>query len=142
MSQLTAPYGYTPVDNGIFGGTFIIFGVIGSFVFGVILDKTAKFKMILNVICFGSLACICVAFFTLPSGNVPLFTVNLAFIGAFCIPVIPVSYGFAVELTFPVTEAMSNGMMVMFSQIAGTLLVIYLTLKSYIGTCCVLGYWH
>jgi hypothetical protein len=31
------------------------------------------------------------------------------------IPIIPISYGFAVELTYPISEAMSNGMMILVS---------------------------
>lgn len=44
-----------------------------------------------------------------------LFSINLAFIGFFVIPIIPSSYAFAVELTYPVPESMSNGMMILVS---------------------------
>jgi len=55
------------------------------------------------------------AMFILPLGNVPLFALNLMIVGVSVIPIIPVSYGFAVELTYPLSEAMSNGMMIMVS---------------------------
>jgi hypothetical protein len=46
------------------------------------------------------------------------------FIGISLIPIIPVAYSFSVELTYPISEAMSNGMMIMVSQLFGTFLVI------------------
>ena len=43
VAGITKPYGYSPSDNAIFGATFILCGVIGSFVFGTIIDKTTKY---------------------------------------------------------------------------------------------------
>lgn len=123
MSQLTAPYGYSSGDNALFGGIFILTGVVGSFVYGVILDRSAKYKLILILISISSVCSIMLTMVTLPMGSVPIFSLNLMFVGISVIPVIPVSYSFAVELTYPVPEAMSNGMMIMASQIYGTLLV-------------------
>ncbi len=59
---------------------------------------------------------------TLPLEIGWIFSFNLAFIGFSVIPIIPISYGFAVELTFPVPEAVSNGMMILPSQIFGALM--------------------
>jgi MFS family permease len=115
VATVTAPFHYTALDNSIFGATFIFFGVVGSFVFGILLDKYAKYKLILNIISIAACGFIALAFWTLQSGSVPLFAINLAFIGFFVIPIIPCSYAFAVELTYPVPESMSNGMMIMVS---------------------------
>lgn len=60
----------------------------------------------------GAIILILLGLVTLPF-NKWVFTLNLALIGFTVIPIIPISYGFAVELTFPVPEAMSNGMMIL-----------------------------
>jgi len=39
LSQMTEPYGYSDIDNSIFGSVFLISGVISSFAIGVMLDK-------------------------------------------------------------------------------------------------------
>jgi hypothetical protein len=92
-------------------------------VFGSILDKTAKFKKILLILCICSLFGMAASFFTLPSQNVPIFSVNLLILGASVIPVVTVCYSFSVELTYPISEAMSNGMMIMVSLSYATALV-------------------
>jgi MFS family permease len=94
---------------------FILSGVVGSFIYGIILDKYNKYKLVLCILCFSSIGAITMAMFILPLGNVPLFALNLMIVGVSVIPIIPVSYGFAVELTYPLSEAMSNGMMIMVS---------------------------
>lgn len=58
--------------------------------------------------------------------------VNIGILGVFVLPMIPIGYSFSVELTYPVSEAMSNGFMVFISQIIGSVLVIVATkLASY-----------
>ena len=115
VSQLTAPFGYSSTDNALFGAIFIFTGVIGSFIYGMILDRTAKYKLMLTIISISAVISISLTMITLPTGNVPLFSLNLLLAGVSIIPVIPVSYSFAVELTYPISEAMSNGMMIMSS---------------------------
>jgi MFS family permease len=121
VAAVTGPYGYDGVDNAIFGAIFIFFGVVGSFTLGVILDKTAKYKLMINGTSTSAVALVLLGLVTLPSG-VALFSLNLALIGFAVIPIIPIAYGFAVELTFPIPEAMSNGMMILPSQIFGALM--------------------
>lgn len=123
VAAVTRPYNYTGVDNAIFGVVFIFCGVFGSFVLSVLLDKTQKYKLMITTISIAACIFISLSFFTLPSGSVLLFSLNLAFIGFSVIPIIPISYSFAVELTFPTPEAMSNGMMILPSQIYGATLV-------------------
>ena len=59
--------------------------------------------------------------YTLPSGEMYLIIPNISLLGFFVLPIFSISYTFAVELTYPISEAMSNGIMVFTSQIMGTL---------------------
>ena len=40
INNLVEPFGYTSADSSIFGATFILFGLGGSFVCSLMLDKT------------------------------------------------------------------------------------------------------
>lgn len=125
VSSITSPYGYTSIDNAIFGAVFIFSGVLGSFVIGILLDKYQKFKLTFNLLCITACIFIATNFYTLPSKSVPLLAVNLSIVGFSVIPIIPVSYAFAVELTYPVPESVSNGMIILPSQLFGTIVVRY-----------------
>jgi len=40
INELMAPYGYSTGDTSVAGGVFILAGIFGSFVIGIVLDKT------------------------------------------------------------------------------------------------------
>ena len=111
VSSMTFPYGYTPVDNALIGGVFIISGVFGTIVISILLDRYQKFKDSMISIAIISTLSLVLAQYTLPSRNVAFFTANTAIIGLSSIPVGPIGNALAVEITYPVPEAMSNGMM-------------------------------
>ena len=52
--------------------------------------------------------------------NSTALTILLGLLGAAVIPTGSVCFAFAVELTYPISEAVSNGMMVMVSRVIGT----------------------
>lgn len=127
INNLVDPFGYTPVDSSIFGATLIFFGLIGSAGASFYLDKTQKYLQMLRISVFGTFISSLCILFTLPTQSTVLLSINIAILGLFLIPIIPISYSFSVELTHPVSEAMSNGVMVFFSQLVGTIITIVAT---------------
>jgi len=69
----------------------------------------------LKVVLFGSLIGNIAMFFTLPSKTMYAIIPNVAFLGFFLLPILPLGYSFGSEITYPTSEAMSNGIMCMFS---------------------------
>lgn len=124
INSLTKPFDYTIQNNSLFGAIFIISGILGSIVSGVFLDKTHKFKLVMISVSIAAVLLMTTVLFTLPSKNVPLFSINLALLGFFAIPLTPIAFGFCVELTFPTPEAVSNGMMLLPSKVYGSLLAL------------------
>lgn len=45
VSVVTEKFGYSSTDNSIFGVAFIISGITGSIVHGILLDKYSKYKL-------------------------------------------------------------------------------------------------
>lgn len=124
ISALTRPYGYTVTDTAWFGSLFVIGGIIGSFSAGYLLDRYRKFRFSIILIAVVSIGLYLLAFWSLPSGNAYFFALNLGVIGFFAVPILPISYTFAVELTYPTPEPVSNGMMLLPTKIFGALLAV------------------
>jgi nitrate/nitrite transporter NarK len=127
INTMVSPYGYTGSDSGIFGACFILCGLVGSFMQGALLDKYGKYLLLLKGICFGVFFFFLGFFYTLQdkgegNWNMILLTINVSVIGFLLLPIIPLGYGFSIELTYPVSEAMSNGVLMLWSQMAGSLL--------------------
>ena len=67
------------------------------------------------MVCFTTLFLFSFSFLTLPTGNIYLVLVNISLVGFFLLPIIPLGFGFSIEVTYPVSEAMSNGVLMLFS---------------------------
>ena len=119
INTLVSPYGFTSGDTSVFGATCIVSGLVGSFIIASLLDKYKKFLLTIRLLCLGSLLATSLVNYTLPSRNMWLLEANIAVVGFFVLPIFPVGYSFSVELTYPVSEAMSNGGMMLFSQLLG-----------------------
>ena len=132
INNLASAYGFTSVDASIFGAAFIISGLIGSFIISSFLDKYKAYIKALRIVCFGSFFFGFLQRITFGLGPefFPLVVINIGCVGMFIIPIIPVCYAFSVELTYPVSEAMSNGCMMLISQllsVIGTVIATKLT---------------
>jgi len=117
LQPILKPFGYTTVEAGNFGAVTIVAGLIGSIVVGVYVDKTKRYKKstllcsILSTIAAGGLVGL------LPAGSGVLFGIVCGICGFFATPVFPLSFEFCAELSFPVAEAASGGLMVVMTQI-------------------------
>lgn len=124
INSLTKPFDYTIQNNSMFGALFIISGIVGSIASGIFLDKTHKFKLVMISVSIAAVLLMTTVLFTLPSKSVPLFSINLALLGFFAVPLTPIAFGFSVELTYPTPEAVSNGIMLLPSKVYGSLLAV------------------
>jgi len=121
INNLVSAYGFGSVDASIFGAVFIVSGLVGSFVISGFLDKYNAYIKTLRLVCFSSLFWGSCLRFTLPLGPEYMLyaAINIGIAGFSIIPIIPVAYSFSVELTYPVSEAMSNGSLMLASQLLG-----------------------
>ncbi len=112
--------GFELEDNVWFGGSCVVCGTIGSIVIGIVLDITQRYKLILQCVLWASNVLVLLSFVVFYYKNVFWATVFLGAYGVTIIPVIPLCFSFAVELTYPISEAVSNGMMLLVSRIYAT----------------------
>ena len=114
---LMEPYHYSTTDIAICGAGFVVAGMTGAFVIGVLLDRYPKYLLTLRLLVFCCFV-VCVPYFwTLPSGKMWMLLINNIFFGFFALPLIPVGSLFCIEISFPINEAMSLGWIIMWSQV-------------------------
>ena len=107
---LTAPLGFTDSDSSYFGAVFIIGGIIGSGVMGGFVEATKKYKTALWIISFVSILAPFLLMYCLTTGKVWVVCISALILGTE-LAVLPVGIDFGVELTFPITEAISTGLL-------------------------------
>lgn len=119
LEQLVHPAGYGAREAGHIGNIFIFGGVVTSALSGKILDTTHAYKTMLKIT-YG------LTFFTtlglvvsVRPDQLVVLCAAAALMGATCLPLLPVSLGTAAEVTFPVPEEASTGLMIFAGNTLG-----------------------
>lgn len=115
-----------PGDNGAVGWvgfTIVISGVFGSFVCGVILDRTHTYRLLSLILYLGSALCM-VAFAVVVRhyGLTTIFEVA-ALLGFFMTGLLPVGFEFAAEVSFPIPESVSSAVLNVIANLTGVIII-------------------
>ena len=123
---LANKFGYSDDSASLFGAVFIIGGIIGSGIFGGYVEVTRKYKA--AMIAIGAIAVVA------PLGLLSaLYTGEVwpvcaaAFVLGFDLAILPVGIDFGVEVTYPIAEPISTGLLMSFAQLFGIVMVISCT---------------
>jgi MFS family permease len=110
-----------PEASGIIGGMMIIGGILGAGILSTISDMTKKrviFLKLAMIIATPSTILLVVV------NDFNLIILSAFIFGFFLVSALPVSLIYASEITYPVSEETSNGIMMTLGQISGLLLLI------------------
>lgn len=122
ISSFTTTYKYDTQDISVICLIFSVAGILNSFFLGTLLDKYQCYRKALIGLCCTSILTLSLSALGLPTGNVAVEGGIMMFTGASLIPVVTVCFSFAAELSHPVPESYSIGIMISFAQIFGFLL--------------------
>ena len=113
VEVLIQPFGYNSQDSSLIGAILIAFGIVGATVFALIIERNKKYKFYITLsTIFGVFILV---------GNIIVLYLEMSFtyicilmslLGFFMVPVMPLSFELACELSFPVGEAIAAGMLV------------------------------
>ncbi len=118
------PRGFDATDAGIIGGLLLIGGIVGCIVMSALSDKFKKRKLLLIISII--IATVSLFIITPPITTDPVLLYLFSFLLGFGIlSAGPVALEFAVDLTKPVPEATSNGMLMMVGQIGGIIFILF-----------------
>jgi MFS family permease len=113
IESIVRPRGFTPVDAGLFGGVLLLGGILGAIVLPSMSDKYQKrLPFIFIGLCGAVVGLIGLAFGL--QGWV--LTASSFVLGFFLISCAPIGYQYAAELTYPVPEGTSNGLLTLAGQ--------------------------
>ena len=126
MGIVATQLGYSAANSSNFGAVFIVGGLVGSGVFGGIVEVKKNYKVVTCAISLLTAIFPIPLLFSLNSMNVIAVNICCFAVGFASISILPVGIDFGVELTHPVAESVSSGLLMS----AGNFLGIFLTLAS------------
>ena len=102
----------------------IIAGLIGAGFFGWYVEVTKLYKTSILICLVGFMSSIFMMGFVLFSENIVLNGIACFLMGFAAMPLLPLCFDLACEVTFPVGEAFTTGLLMMGGQIIGVIEVI------------------
>ncbi|MFW9781970.1 MAG: MFS transporter [Candidatus Heimdallarchaeota archaeon] len=123
VEGIVDPRGYDPTFAGILGGLMLLGGIIGCLIMSTLSDKYRKRKILLLI----SLIIATISMFVITFTVSDILLLVFGFLLGFGIlSAGPVGLEYAVDVTKPVPEASSNGMLMMIGQVGGILFILSL----------------
>ncbi len=120
-------------SNGILGVILLIGGMIGSVVIPALSDYFRKRKLFFLISSLGVFFCFLI-FAVTPSLNylralsAPISMVFAGLLGFFFMSVIPLGFQYAAELSYPVQEASSQGVLLLNGHLMGVLILLFMNI--------------
>ncbi|KAL4231241.1 Major facilitator superfamily domain-containing protein 7 [Mactra antiquata] len=131
LDQMLCPRGYTDTFAGICGAIMIAAGSVGAVFAGIYVDKTKRFEEVVKV-CW-CISCLFGVGFSQAAryrDHQVLVALSISLFGGFGFAIYPICMELAVEVTYPIAEATSAGLMVISGQVQG---IIYMLLMQFIA---------
>ncbi|XP_053406794.1 solute carrier family 49 member A3-like isoform X2 [Mercenaria mercenaria] len=131
LDQMLCPRGYTDTFAGLCGALMIGTGAVGAVFAGIYVDRTKRFEELVKVCwCFSCLFAVAFSQVARLHNQQILVALCSALFGGFGFAIYPICMELAVEVTYPVAEATSAGLMVISGQVQG---IIYMLLVQFIA---------
>jgi len=117
MQALIYPFGYTQIQAANLGVIMNVSSVVGCLLIGYYIEKTKRFRI--SIVISGFIALCAYGLFTgmLYLNNFVILAITVAILGFVIAPCGPLALEFGCELTFPVGEATSGGIILSVIQI-------------------------
>ncbi|MFX1388997.1 MAG: MFS transporter [Promethearchaeota archaeon] len=122
IELIVVPRGFDATDAGLLGGLMLVGGIVGCIIMSALSDKFRKRKMLIIVsVLMATISLFIITF----SWDIILLYVFSFFLGYGILSAGPVALEYAVDLTEPVPEASSNGMLMMIGQVGGIIFILF-----------------
>jgi MFS family permease len=122
IELIVAPRGFDPTEAGILGGLMLIGGIVGCVIMSALSDKYKKRKILLIISIL--IATISLSIITFSADPILLYLFSFL-LGYGILSAGPVALEYAVDLTEPVPEATSNGLLLMIGQVGGIIFILF-----------------
>ncbi len=121
IELIVVPRGLKAIEVGNLGGLLILGGIIGAVLMSTLADKLRKRALLIKI----SLLVAVTSFFVISFASTTVMLYIFGFLLGFgLLSVGPVLLEYAVDITVPVPEASSNGMLMVVGSISGILFIL------------------
>jgi MFS family permease len=128
IEEILSPRGFSSTQAGVTGGVMIVGGIVGALVLPALSDRSRKrVPFILAALVGASVALLGLTL----AGSYGLLLTSAFGLGFFLLSAGPIGFQYGAEITYPVPEGTSNGLLLLMGQISGIVFIVGMdSLKS------------
>jgi FLVCR family MFS transporter 7 len=119
VNQLVQKRGYSNDDAGTCGVVLILVGLVGAGLVSVLLEKTRKYREIVQYGFSGCSVAMVLLCCMLRPDNLGGLVFSFALLGLVLLPMLPAAYETSVELTYPLSADLSVGLLLVGGNVLG-----------------------
>ncbi len=120
IEQILHPRGFTAEQAGMVGAAMIVAGIFGAIIFPILSDRVRKRKNFLILTMAGSIPGLAGLAF---AQSYPVLLLSSAVLGFFFMSAYPIGFQYSAEVSYPVPESTSQGLIVLAGQISGIVFI-------------------
>lgn len=115
IESILRPRGFSPAQAGVVGGLLLLGAILGAFTLPTLSDRVRRRKPYLLLGVLGSIPWL---LGLVLAQSYALLLVSAFAFGFLLVGIAPIGYQYAAELTYPVPEGTSNGMLTLAGQVS------------------------
>jgi MFS family permease len=120
IEEIVHPRGFSSMEAGIAGGVMIAGGIVGALIIPALSDRYRKrIPFIIVAIAGATLGLVGITF----ANAYWLLMASAFFLGFFLLSTGPIGFQYGAEITHPIPEGTSNGLLLLAGQISGILFI-------------------
>ena len=121
IEEIVRPRGFSIDQAGIVGGLMVLGGIVGAIVIPPLSDRIRRRVPFIILALVGAIPGLIGVTF---AASYPLLLVSAFVLGAFLLSSGPLGFQYAAEITYPVPEGTSNGLLLLAGQVSGIAFII------------------
>jgi len=121
IEEIVRPRGFSIDQAGIVGGLMVLGGIVGAIVIPPISDRMRRRVPFIVLALVGAIPGLIGVTF---ASGYPLLLASAFVLGAFLLSSGPLGFQYAAEITYPVPEGTSNGLLLLAGQVSGIAFIV------------------
>jgi len=121
IEEIVRPRGFSIDQAGIVGGLMVLGGIVGAIVIPPLSDRMRRRVPFMVLALVGAIPGLIGLTF---ASSYPLLLASAFVLGAFLLSSGPLGFQYAAEITYPVPEGTSNGLLLLAGQVSGVAFII------------------
>jgi len=121
VEDIVRPRGFSVVEAGTVGGVMVFSGIFGAIIMPYLSDQANKRTPFIRAVVIGSIIGLIGITY---AGSFGMLLISAFIFGFFLLSAGPLGFQYGAEITYPIPEGTSNGLLLLVGQVSGIIFIL------------------